>query len=394
MAGQRALLTHSDDEGRSWSIPADPFVPPAIDGRPGLFRCCAVTSLGRRRVLAALAWVDHSDPSLPFFNETTEGLLDTKIFLAWSEDDGDTWSTPQPMDTAPFACPVPITGSPIVLANGDLACQFELNKHYDEESPWHHRSVLMFSRDGGHSWPEYVLTSDDPENRIFYWDQRPAVLPGGRVLDLFWTFDRTRPVYLNIHARESNDHGRTWSDYWDIGIPGQPAPAVPLADGTIGMAYVDRTTVPQIKMRASSDAGRTWPAQSEIVLEQAGGTRAKPRKPKRARRLGGDVEVRLGTARDRPRGKRRCDRRLLLGHGDRSHRHQVRSGASMRKMKFPYGTAFWQPPNPPRDQHRFHLENTKRELGFDLFRLHMPWNWHTLWIGTIVRQNTPLQLEF
>jgi hypothetical protein len=126
----------------------------------------------------------------------------------------------------------------------------------------------MYSKDGGRSWPEHTLVTSDPENRIFYWDQRPSVLPDGRILDLFWTFDRERAVYRNIHARESRDHGRTSSQIWDTGVPGQPAPPVPLTDGTIGLVYVDRSGAPQIRMRASKDGGRTWPEESQIVLAQ------------------------------------------------------------------------------------------------------------------------------
>jgi hypothetical protein len=267
-AGQRSLFARSDDEGESWSEPVEAFTPPAIDGRPGLFRALAMTALGGPRVLAVLYWVDHSRPSLPFFNEATEGLLDSRILLSRSEDDGDTWSRPELVDTAPFRCPTPITGPVLVLGNGELACQFELNKAYDDPAPWRHGSVLLFSKDGGRTWPRHAMVTSDPENRVFYWDQRPRVLPDGRILDLFWTFDRQRAVYRNIHARESCDHGHTWSEIWDTGVPGQPAPPIPLADGTVGLVYVDRTGAPQIKMRASKDGGRTWPEDSQIVLEK------------------------------------------------------------------------------------------------------------------------------
>lgn len=152
-AGQRSLLTFSDDEGATWSEPVEPFLPPPIEGKPGLFRTVAFTSLGGKRVLASLCWVDCSDPSLPFFNEKTEGLLDTRIFLARSEDDGNIWSQPSRMETAPFDCPSAITGPVLRLTNGKLACQFELNKHYHDPKPWHHSSVLMFSKDEGRTWP-------------------------------------------------------------------------------------------------------------------------------------------------------------------------------------------------------------------------------------------------
>ena len=43
---------------------------------------------------------------------------------------------------------------------------------------------------------------------------------------------------------------------------------------------------------------------------------------------------------------------------------------------FRYGTNYWRPPNPPRDQHRFHLDKIKNELGFDIVNLRLMWNWH------------------
>ena len=88
----------------------------------------------------------------------------------------------------------------------------------------------------------------------------------GRILDLFWSFDRHRAVYLNIHGRESTDHGRTWSALWDTGVPGQPGPPLQLSDGRLIMVTVDREGLPAIKMRTSCDDGRTWPSEDEITL--------------------------------------------------------------------------------------------------------------------------------
>jgi hypothetical protein len=170
------------------------------------------------------------------------------------------------MVETPFDVPTPITGPLLLLPNGDLACQFELNKHYNDRTVWRHSSVLIFSKDGGRSWPEHTISSNDPENRVFYWDQRPGVLADGRVLDVFWTYDNHKSVYLNIHARVSSDNGRTWSELWDTHVPGQPAPPVSLPDGRLGLVYVDRTTAPTIKIRSSDDDGRNWPEASEVVI--------------------------------------------------------------------------------------------------------------------------------
>jgi hypothetical protein len=157
------------------------------------------------------------------FNTVTAGLLDMKIMLSESQDDGESWSEPRFVDSSPFYGPAPITGPILALTAEELVCQFEINKPYYDTTQWRHFSVLKFSHDGGQSWPEHVITSNDPENRFFYWDQRPGVLAEGRILNLFWSYDNKEGCYINIQARESRDHGRSWSEMWDTSVPGQPA---------------------------------------------------------------------------------------------------------------------------------------------------------------------------
>lgn len=172
------------------------------------------------------------------------------------------------MDTAPFDVPTALTGAVLLGKNGEWICQFETNKHYDDSSEWIHSSVLMFSRDDGATWPEYALASRVGDDQIFYWDQRPGVAPNGDILDLFWTYDNANAKYLNIHARHSDDGGRTWSAVRDTGAPGQPAPPVFLPDGKIAMVYVDREAAPTLKLRVSHDNGASWLASSEATLYQ------------------------------------------------------------------------------------------------------------------------------
>jgi len=266
---QRQCLTTSDDRGATWSAPAEPFARCQVDGKQGDWRCAHLTALGGSRLVAVLYWVDATDPSLPFFNEETEGLLDSRIFLSFSDDGGRSWGPPTQADTNPYDMPTPITGPILPLANGEWALQFETNKTYHDPSVWHHASVLMFSRDGGASWPEHVRAAADPDARLFYWDQRPNVLADGGILDVFWTFDRDAAVYLNIHARRSDDHGRTWSPLWDIGLAGQPGPPVSLSDGRIAMPYVDRESTPVLKLRTSADGGRSWPDETEVLIDDS-----------------------------------------------------------------------------------------------------------------------------
>jgi hypothetical protein len=269
MVDQTSLLTWSDDCGKNWSSPVKPFTPPVISGRPGRFRAVYPTSLGGSDVLATLYWVDYSDPMLPFFNETTQGLLDSKIFMSLSHDSGEHWTIPWQVDTTPFDQPTPITGPTLVLPDGRWGCQFELNKSYYDESEWSHSSVMIFSSDQGKTWHEYTIAAHDPANRFFYWDQRPSALIDGRLFDLFWTYDNRDAVYLNIHATESFDGGKTWSILWDTGVTGQPASAISQSDNRLVMVYVDRINTPVIKARVSKDGGRTWPKATEIMISQS-----------------------------------------------------------------------------------------------------------------------------
>ena len=262
--GQNVLLSFSDDEGKTWSPPTSPFVTPGINGKPGQFRVCALTPLGGANVLATLYWVDNSDPSLPFFNEKTEGLLDSRLMFSKSCDCGISWTEPMLMDTSPFNVPTPITGPVLMMPDGELICQFETNKAYYDTSKWVHSSVLMFSKDGGRSWPAHTVVTRDPD--VFYWDQRCQVLSDARLFNVFWTYDKRTAKYLNIHACESTDSGRTWSSLWDTGVSGQPAQVVQLQDGALAMTYVDRTGATAIRSRVSLDGGYSWPEKSTLTF--------------------------------------------------------------------------------------------------------------------------------
>lgn len=269
--GERVLLTWSDDKGKTWHDPIEPFHAPRVDDKPGTLRFGGITAIHDGSLLAAVNWVDASNPALPYFNETTEGLLDTRILISRSYNNGGTWSPLEIVDTAPFHMPTPLTGPILRLSNGELACQFELNKTYTDLSPWKHASVMIFSQDGGKTWPRHTVAAQDPEGGIFYWDQRPAVLPDGRILDVFWTFDRRNAVYLDIHTSCADPRGQNWPSPHATGVPGQPGPVFSLADGALAMPYVDRTGPPAIKICRSIDDGRTWNVSGSLVVYESSG---------------------------------------------------------------------------------------------------------------------------
>ncbi len=251
------VMTISDDGGKSWTVPYEPLKLPDIDGVPGQSRAVYFLSLGGKRVLMLSNWVDCSELSKPYYNPENESLKDTRIFVSFSEDEGESWSGPELIDTSSANGPVPLTGAPFMLKDGTIVCQFEINKYESDKTKWVHKSAMIFSRDGGKSWADMVYVTEVPD--MFYWDQRPNVLEDGRtIVDFFWTLDGKKQEYLNIHVRESSDGGKTWGEIRDTGIYGQPGQPVDLGDGRIAAIEIDRTTRPVITVRTSRDHGRTF----------------------------------------------------------------------------------------------------------------------------------------
>lgn len=263
---EHVLLTWSDDQGATWSEPCEPFTAPTFGSLPGCFRCAAISSEESGRLIANLTWVDASDPELPFFNEETEGLLLTRSCLAFSEDDGETWSEPRTIEPAPFTCATPPTGPILITRQGDWLMPFETQKTYYDTGPWLQRAVMLRSTDKGNTWTDHSTVAHDPEGRIFHWDMRASVHPDGTLLAAFWTFDREAAIYRTIHVTESTDGGHTWNEPTDCGLPGQPGTIVYAGPGNLVMPYVDREAMPQIKARLSWGGPACWPAETELVL--------------------------------------------------------------------------------------------------------------------------------
>ncbi len=252
-----AVMTWSDDEGKTWVSPFEPIKLPDINNVPGQSRILYFLPLGAKRVLMLSNWIDSSDLSKPYYDPENSSLKDTRIFFCFSEDDGQTWSTPELMNTDPVRDPTPLTGAPFLLKDGTIVCQFEINKHNWDRSDWVHKSAMIFSRDGGKTWNNFVKVTEVPD--MYYWDQRPNVMADGiSIVNFFWTLDGKKQQYQNIHARESLDGGRTWGDIWDTGIYGQPGQPVDLGDGRIATIEIDRTSTPIITVRTSRDRGRTF----------------------------------------------------------------------------------------------------------------------------------------
>ncbi len=270
----RVITCISQDNGVSWSGPLELFQPPVVDGKETTLRLLYYVEVAPGHLLAVMNGVDATMEDLPYYNEETEGLKDTCILVSHSLDGGKTWGELTRVQVQSFYdLPLPLTGAPFLCKDGRVGIQFEVNKPYYATEYWVHHSALVFSDDGGYTWGNEVIVTDDPA--IYYWDQRAAALKDGKVANIFWTFDRNKGDYINIHHCMSYDGGRSFGPLKDTGLVGQPGNLVDGKNGELLTVYINRDSVPVIKLAKSLDGGDTW-QDDMLIFDYGANTKGKP----------------------------------------------------------------------------------------------------------------------
>lgn len=264
-AAQKFPCNHTDhgvtviskDNCLSWSSAIEPFAPPIVDGKPTTIRTLYFLEVEPGNLLAVCNAVDATMEDLPYYNEETEGLKDTYILFSHSPDNGKTWDCLKRIQVKTFYdLPLPLTGAPFLTKDGRIGLQFEVNKPYYETAYWVHHSCAAYSADGGYTWGDEVVITDCPT--VYYWDQRISCLDDGTVADIFWTFDRDKGDYINIHFCKSTDGGRSFGPLTDTGLVGQPGNVISSKDGGMLAIYINRDAAPVIRIAKSTDGGSTW----------------------------------------------------------------------------------------------------------------------------------------
>src|SRR5215472_17294182 len=140
-------MRRSRDSGRTWSEPEQPFGPDSS------IRCCYVTPLGDRRLLAVAMWIDRrSFPGQPLFNPETEGCLPAAIVVSGSDDSGQSWTPFRRLSIPEELGPPSLTDAAVPVGAGRLAISIETNKPYLDTGVWRQRVVHVHSSDGGATW--------------------------------------------------------------------------------------------------------------------------------------------------------------------------------------------------------------------------------------------------
>lgn len=260
-------LCHSDDEGLTWRrIPVAWKV--HFGGVPGSLSSGEMVEAEQGRLLMFATWFDRSDPDRPLFDPVTEGILRSKQLVAESSDDGVSWSDWREAPT-PGLTGCAGTGPVWQMADGAIVYPFESFKEFDDPAPKQHAAWILVSRDGGRTFSQPLLTAQDPQHKVYYWDQRLA--PRGdanELAALFWTHDLEARRDLTVHLRRATlDNAELkLQPILATAIPGQIAAPLWLDDGRLLAFVVDRNRPCTMKLWTSRDGGQSWPVSECLTV--------------------------------------------------------------------------------------------------------------------------------
>lgn len=262
-------LHRSLDQGKTWSEIPFQFET-RIEGIPGSPGTAELVEAEPGRLLLFCTWFDRSDPERPLFDPVTEGILRSRQLLAISNDEGETWSDWSVIPT-PGLAGCAATGPAVRWPGGLIAFPFESFKEFDDPTPARHAAWVLLTRDGGRSFSSPVLLAQDPDQRVYYWDQRLAPTDvSGEFVALFWTHDLRAQKDLNVHFRHARiEEGHiVGGSIHATSIPGQIAAPVWHEDGRIFAFVVDRSRPGTLTLWTSFDGGETWPDEHRLVIHE------------------------------------------------------------------------------------------------------------------------------
>ena len=262
------VLMRSVDGGRTWQELAANF-PPCVAGVPGSLAGAELVEAEPGRLLLFTTWFDRSDPERPLFDPATEGILHSRLLMAASADNGVSWSPWETIPT-PGLAGCALTGPVLRWPDGTLALAFESFKEFDDPRPARHAAWVVISTDGGLRFGDPQLIAQDPQHRVYYWDQRLCCgVDSLEWIGLFWTHDRQEQRDLTVHLLVGRlDQGSEQSQPRPTSLPGQISAPLLWHDGRLFAFVVDRARPGTLCLWCSRDGGVTWPVEQRFTVHE------------------------------------------------------------------------------------------------------------------------------
>ena len=264
-ANSNVALLRSVDGGVSWTD--EGYLHDASqDDRPYSYHGTFVSRMSDGTLVAFPLRADRSDPGQPFFSESG-GLMANESVLLFSRDGGHTWTDP---------VPVPVPGlvvspaqSVIELSGGRWLAAFDTWPEFGDPGPYEPRMLCLFSDDAGQTWADTVVMADGADEGKGYWHGRPIQLADGRLFSLFGSADMTDPARgptdLPTHYAMADPSGRRWERPQPTNLPGQTNCPAELPDGRLAAIYTWRESErPGFMVVLSEDGGATWDLEHQV----------------------------------------------------------------------------------------------------------------------------------
>ncbi len=247
------VMKSSDDGGTTWSkmkIIWD-------DGENTCGNPAPVVDRKTGEIHLLMTWNKGSDRESEIINGESEDTR--RVFVCFSADDGDTWTTPKEItgDTKLYDWTWYATGPchGIQLRKGKYKNRLVIPCDHIEAVTKKYFSHIIYSDDHGKTWKIGGITPQDNVN-----ESTVAELPDGTLLLNMRNYDRKQKLRK---ISFSNDGGLTWSD-----IQADPALVEPICQASLLFSEKTKTLYfsnpasatsrENMTLKASKDFGKNW----------------------------------------------------------------------------------------------------------------------------------------
>lgn len=256
-------LARSSDAGRTWSLEGKLYDASALP--VPMSDCMKATVLTDGSLLAIGYRFRRDDPEQSISIPETGGILPGEDIVAFSGDDGHTWSEPVAIpQSRPELCE--ISGPAVQLRSGDVVAIGALYKMPDGSNPSGQIGVLVRSTDRGRTWEDRTVFFQTGAGNLTPFEPRLTEMQDGRLVALVWAYDQAADRHYSNHVTVSDDDGRTWSKPIDTGVMGQASNLVWLGGDRLLTIHAHRGDDIGIYVRVVDFTKNEWKTLAETVI--------------------------------------------------------------------------------------------------------------------------------
>jgi sialidase-1 len=257
---QRAFVTKSKDNGRSWSTPKQ-LHNHIYDKNVETDTLKPLVLQNGNLIATGYAFI-RPDPLTPIVDPITFDVLPLKNKISFSNDNGESWSIPNNFNV--LNKPLEISGPCIQLSSGRIlaACP---PFHLGETG---HSGWIIYSDDNGKTWDKLSDFFNTPTGEIAAWECRLCEIDNNGVAVIFWTYDNVKKINLNNHIVFSKDGGESFGEAIDTGVKAQASNLMWLGENTLLTIHSHRESPSGLIIRKVNIANSKFEVLTELDLFQ------------------------------------------------------------------------------------------------------------------------------